>query len=80
MKIKEEHYLGEYDNITSVEILLENGKGDKLKFYLSEGEPEDMIFGRNLNSVCFITKILRTAYEAGKNGESLEYTFEEIKD
>ena len=80
MKIKEEHYLGEYDNITSVEILLENEKGDRLKFYLSEGEPEDMIFGRNLNGACFITKMLRVAYEAGKNGESLEYTFEGIKD
>lgn len=79
MKITENHYLGEWDNTTSVEIVLENDKGDKIGFRLSEGEPEDMIFGRNLNDALFITKMLKSAYEAGKNGESLEYIFEEEK-
>ena len=80
MRIVENHYLGEYDNTTSVLILIKNVDGDKIKFYLSEGEPEDMTFGRNLNDVFSIIKMLRLAYEAGKNGESLEYNFEEIKD
>ena len=79
MKITENHYLGEWDNTTSVEIVLENDKGDKIGFRLSEGDPEDMIFGRNLNDALFITKMLKSAYEAGKNGESLEYVFEEEK-
>lgn len=80
MKITETHGLGEWDNTTSIEILMENEDGDELRFYLSEGEPEDMTFGRNLNDVHYIAKMLKTAYDAGKRDEKLEYVFEEYKD
>lgn len=80
MKITETHCLGEWDNTTSVEILMKNEDGDEISFYLSEGEPEDMIFGRNLNDSLFITKMLKFAYEAGKRDEKLEYIFEKEKD
>ena len=80
MKITETHCLGEWDNTTSIEILMENEDGDELRFYLSEGEPEDMIFGRNLNDAYSIAKMLKAAYDAGKRDEKLEYVFERNTD
>ena len=80
MKIRETHRLGEWDNTTSVEILMKNEDGDEVRFYLSEGEPEDMTFGRDLSEVFGIAKMLKFAYEAGKRDEKLEYVFEEEKD
>ena len=80
MKITETHCLGEWDNTTSVEILMKNENGDKISFYLSEGEPEDMTFGRDLSKVFGIAKMLKFAYEAGKRDEKLEYVLEEEKD
>ena len=80
MKITETHCLGEWDNTTSIEILMENEDGDELSFYLSEGESEDMIFGRNLNDTYSIAKMLKAAYDAGKRDEKLEYVFERNKD
>lgn len=80
MKITETHCLGEWDNTTSVEILMKNEDGDEVRFYLSEGEPEDMTFGRDLSEVFGIAKMLKFAYEAGKRDEKLEYVFEEEKD
>lgn len=80
MKITETHCLGEWDNTTSIEILMENEDGDELSFYLSEGEPEDMIFERNLNDTYSIAKMLKAAYDAGKRDEKLEYVFERNKD
>ena len=69
MKITETHCLGEWDSTTSIEILMENEDGDEIRFYLSEGEPEDMTFGRNLNDAFSITKMLKAAYDAGKRDE-----------
>lgn len=80
MKITETHCLGEWDNTTSVEILMKNEDGDEISFYLSEGEPEDMTFGRDLSEVFGIAKMLKFAYEAGKRDEKLEYIFEKEKD
>ena len=80
MKITETHCLGEWDSTTSVEILMKNEDGDEIRFYLSEGEPEDMTFGRDLSEVFGIAKMLKFAYEAGKRDEKLEYVFEEEKD
>ena len=80
MKITETHCLGEWDNTTSVEILMKNEDGDEISFYLSEGEPEDMTFGRDLSEVFGIAKMLKCAYEAGKSDEKLEYVLEEEKD
>lgn len=79
MKVREYHRLGECDNTTSVEILLENDEGDRFSFYMSEGEPKDMIFGRNLRDAFFITEMLKAAYVAGKKGELFEYVFEELE-
>lgn len=80
MKITETRCLGEWDNTTSVEILMKNEDGDEISFYLSEGEPEDMTFGRDLSEVFGIAKMLKFAYEAGKRDEKLEYVLEEYKD
>lgn len=77
MKITETHYLGGWGNTTSVEILMKNEDGDEISFYMGQGEPEDMTFGRDLSEVFEIAKMLKFAYEAGKRDEKLEYILEE---
>lgn len=44
------------------------------------GEPEDNILSRDLNFVYKIVPLLELAYEAGKNGEELEITHEELEE
>ena len=43
------------------------------------GEPEDMIIGRDLLSLTTVCSLMKRAYDAGKNGEELEYHTEEAK-
>ena len=79
MKITETHCLGAYDNTLSVEILMENEDGDEIRFYMGQGEPEDMSVGRSLSELFCLEKMLKAAYDAGKRDEKLEYVFEEEK-
>ena len=50
----------------------------KLSFW--EGEPEDNNLGRNFNDCYSIVSFMKMAYEAGKNGETLEISKKEIED
>ena len=43
------------------------------------GEPEDNTLGRDLNFVYNIVDLMKLAYEAGKRGEELEITSEEVE-
>lgn len=55
-------------------------RGEESKnFSLGEGEPEDMIFGRNLQGPGAIKKMIKMAHEAGANGEELEIETKEEK-
>jgi len=55
-------------------------KGDEIKrFSLGEGEPEDMIFGRNIHGPGSIDKMLEMAHAAGTNGEELKIEHKEEK-
>lgn len=48
-------------------------------FELYEGEPEDMIFGRNLEGPKSLQDMIKLAYDAGKRGERLEFKEEEAE-
>ena len=50
---------------------VETEKGTKSVSFGS-GEPEDMCLARDLNDAMFLDELLVLAYEAGKNGESIE--------
>ena len=47
-------------------------------YTVREGEPEDMIFGRNLEDVSSIEIMIGMAHKAGLEGRSIE--FKEIKE
>jgi len=46
---------------------------------LSEGEPEDMTFNRDLSDALSIPKLIKKAYIAGKSGKIM-YEAEEVLD
>lgn len=50
---------------------------DKTMFSLMDGEPEDNTLARNFNFQ--IQPIIQKAYDAGKNGEELEYVYEDVE-
>lgn len=80
MKVREEHYKSDYSNkLVSVGIVVETKQGSN-SFYIGAGEPEDMIFDRDLSDVFNIPKLIELAYQAGKNGEDFEKVTEEILD
>lgn len=49
-------------------------------FEVHEGESEDMTLGRNLNDCVSITAMMQRAYQAGKNGEEFEITYEDFEE
>lgn len=63
----------------TLEIIDETGKSTH-RVSFSEGEPEDMTFGRDLSDVFSISNLVRAAYEAGRNGEVLHYEYVEEKE
>lgn len=71
MKITEIIKLGDYEQEEAVELTLET-KEDKRTFYIGEGEPEDMTLSRDLRDALDVFYLIEMAYNAGKNGESLE--------
>jgi hypothetical protein len=44
------------------------------------GEPEDNCLGRDLSFVYSIVGLMKMAFEAGKRGEELEITSEEVEE
>lgn len=52
----------------------------KKEVSFTDGEPEDNNLNRNFNGVYKIDKLMKKAYEAGKNGESFELSTREIDD
>lgn len=58
-------------------LTLQNKEGEKREFRLHEGEPEDMIFGRNLEGPKSLQDMIKLAYDAGKKGEKLIFKEEE---
>jgi hypothetical protein len=51
---------------------------DKRVFYAMDGEPEDSNLSRDFNDCWSIPDLMKTAYEAGKNGEPFTVIREEV--
>lgn len=58
-----------YEDSFYIEIITNEGKAS---VGFGGGEPEDNCLARDLNDAFKIPKMLKMAYEAGKNGEELE--------
>lgn len=79
MKVIETHEIGkdfEYCGKGSIDVVVKDDN-DKLlgSAEIIAGEPEDAVFYRDLGGAYSIVKLMRIAYEAGKNGESFNYEF-----
>jgi len=70
-KSRSEEELEEYDYRDSFKITIET-KEKTLKMDFTDGEPEDANLCRDFNDVYSIEEALVLAYNAGKNGETLE--------
>lgn len=71
MKVVTTERIGEYglDGFT----LSAESQDQQRSFKLHQGEPEDMIFGRNLEGPKSLQDMIKLAYDAGKRGERLEF-------
>lgn len=61
----------EYQDKFSIDV-------DETRLYFADGEPEDNNLSRNFSDVYSIPKLLKKAYNAGKNGEKFEIEEKEI--
>ena len=64
-----EEELEEYDYRDCLEIYIDG----KQVFRVLDDEPEDSNLSRSFGDCYKITELMRKAYEAGKNGESIEF-------
>ncbi len=51
-----------------------------IKYTIREGEPEDMVFGRDLESLYSINRMLQKVYQAGLEGKEIEFIMKDIQD
>ena len=79
MKLIEKLYLSKQGEIIAYKITLETRKTFKV-FYISDREFKNMTFNKCLDYAFDIPTLIKTAYEAGKNGENFDEVFEEIKE
>lgn len=68
MKVKVVHGHSEYDDLPTVDILVD----DKYVVMCGISEPEDANLNRDLKFVYDIPKLMERAYRAGKMGESFK--------
>lgn len=71
MKLLTEDFLKEDELRRAFKITVKTEK-DKKQLSFMEGEPEDANLGRDFADIVDIDNLVKMAYEAGKNGESLE--------
>lgn len=78
MKITEtKHpYKGDLDYDGSLQISIETQEAE-MDISFGKGEPEDFCLARDLSDAYNIKEMLILAYNAGKNGESIEILEEE---
>lgn len=50
-----------------------------IKYTIREGEPEDMIFGRDLESLYNINRMLQKVYQAGLEGKEIEFIMKNVQ-
>lgn len=59
-----------------IQILIDG----KSVFAVWDGEPEDNNLARNFNDCYQVGELMRQAFEAGKNGEELEYITDKVEE
>lgn len=79
MKLIEKIYLDKQGATVAYQITLETRETFKV-FYINDIEFENMTFIKCLDNAFNIPTLIKTAYEAGKNGENFDEVFEEIKE
>lgn len=79
MKLIEKLYLNKQGQTIAYKITLKTGKKDKA-FYISDREFKNGTLKKCLDYAFDIPTLIKTAYEAGKNGENFDEVFEEIKE
>jgi len=72
-QMEQNDYRGGYE----IDVKFDN-KEKPVKFSFWDGEPEDANMGRDFSDVFSIVEAITRAYEAGKAGETLEMSEEEI--
>jgi hypothetical protein len=80
MKVIETHAISEefdeYCGKGSISLEVQDDNGRLIGgLDIMAGEPEDAVFFRDLNGAYKIEKLMRLAYQAGKNGEEYNYEF-----
>lgn len=75
------HYPDEnnWGQMERVDIEIITDKGNKT-CSIGGGEPEDMSIARDLSDIWSVPTMLKLAYEAGKNGEELEFIDEDLEE
>lgn len=68
-----------YDNESSCTTEVIRDNGEQKSVYFGNGEPEDMTLNRDLNDAFFIHKLIKLAYDAGKEGEDFKLIYKEGK-
>ena len=71
MKLLTEDFFKEDELRRAFKITVKTEKDEKQLSFM-EGEPEDANIGRDFADIVDIDNLVKMAYEAGKNGESLE--------
>ena len=79
MKLIEKVYLDKQGATVTYQIKLETRETFKV-FYIIDREFENMTFLKCLDYAFEIPTLIKTAYEAGKNGENFDEVYEEIKE
>ena len=77
MKITETHYLVGWDDAIRMSFDVET-EGGKFDFGVVDGNPTIINFNRDLYNIHNIPKLIKLVYEAGKQGEELEYVVKQI--
>ncbi len=62
-----------WDSREALNIYIDN----KIVFHVSDGEPEDSNLSRDFKDCWKIPSLMNAAYEAGKNNEDFEISYEE---
>lgn len=73
--VTEEYYYEEYGEkmLWSQKVILYKD-GELIDSYkVTQDEPEDMCFGRSLEDAGSIGNMIKLVYEAGKNGDEIEF-------
>lgn len=71
-----EEFLDDYDYRSFVRVEVDG----EVVFSVSDGEPEDSNLGRDFSDCFNVDDLMVLAYTAGRQGETLDISYEEVED